>query len=92
MVLAFVVKDDVDLFCAVTTDIRACWDDSKVMNSLILQYTQKKEDKLKSRRTKHDVVLRISVHIGMAEVSREDFDVATSAINLLFVFHSELDH
>lgn len=44
------------------------------------------------RPTKHDKVLRLSVQISLIEVSREDFDITAPAINLLLVFHGELDH
>ena len=43
------------------------------------------------RPTKHDVVVRVSMHVGLVEVSGEDFDVATSTVDLLLVFDRELD-
>lgn len=54
---------------------------------------EKKDNvKLRSRPTEHDVVLRVSMQISLIEVSREDFHVAAPTIDLLLVFHSELDH
>lgn len=42
--------------------------------------------------TEHDVVLRIAVHIGLVQVGGEDFHVPTAAVDLLLMFHSELDY
>lgn len=45
-----------------------------------------------SKLTKHDVVLRISMHISLIKGRREDLDIATTAIDLLLVLHRELDY
>ena len=64
MVLALVLKDDVDLLGAGSADVRA----------------------------EHDVVGALTVHVRLVELAVEKLDVATAAVDVLLVLHSELDH
>lgn len=41
--------------------------------------------------TEHDVVDRVSVHVFLVEVRGEQFNVASTTVNALLVFHSKLD-
>jgi len=43
-------------------------------------------------RAEHDVVLRVTMHVLLVEVTGEHFDVATAAVDLLFMLHAELNH
>ena len=40
---------------------------------------------------KHNQVRAVSVHIFLVKVAVENFDVATTTVNLLFMFHSKLN-
>ena len=42
--------------------------------------------------TKHDVVLRLSVHVLLVQVGREHLDVTAATVHLLLVLHRVLDH
>lgn len=42
--------------------------------------------------TKHDVILRFAVHVSLVQISREDFNITTSAVDLLLMFYRELNH
>lgn len=42
--------------------------------------------------TEHDVVVRVSMHVCLVEVRGEQLDVASPAVDVLLVLHSELDH
>lgn len=42
--------------------------------------------------TKHDVILRVSVHVALVKVSGKDLDIAASAVYLLLVLDGELDY
>lgn len=42
--------------------------------------------------TEHDVVFGVSMHVCLVEVSGEQLDVASPAVDVLLVLHSELDH
>ena len=64
MVLALVLKDDMNLLGSGSTDVG----------------------------TKHDVVRRISMHIGLVQRAVEQLDVSTVAIDVLLVLHGELNH
>jgi len=39
---------------------------------------------------KHDEIWRLSMHALLVQITGKQFDVATSAVNLLLMFHSEL--
>lgn len=54
-------------------------------------YVQETESQQASRLTKHEVVSGVSVHVLLVQVRREEFDVATAAVNFLLVLHGELD-
>lgn len=41
--------------------------------------------------TKHDVILRISVHFSLIQCRWEDLHVTTATVNLLLVLDCELD-
>ena len=43
-------------------------------------------------RSKHHIIGRISVHVGLFEVAVKELDISTSTVNVLFVFNCELDH
>lgn len=61
-----------------------------VQIAVIINYYNK--SRRYGRRTEHDVILGVSVHVGLVEISREDFNVSASAVDLLLVFDGELDH
>lgn len=42
--------------------------------------------------TKHDIIRGVSMHIFLFEVWWEKFDVASTTVDALLVFYSELDH
>lgn len=42
--------------------------------------------------TKHDVILGVSMHVSLVEIRWKDFNISTSAVDLLLVFYGELDH
>lgn len=42
--------------------------------------------------TKHDVVCGFSMHFLLVEISWEQLDVASTTVNVLFMFHSKLDY
>lgn len=47
---------------------------------------------MSSQLTKHEVILRFAMHVSLVQISWEDFYIATSAVDLLLVFHCELNH
>lgn len=44
------------------------------------------------RPTKHDLIRALAVHILLVEWAIEYFDISTPAVDVLFVFNSELDN
>lgn len=42
--------------------------------------------------TKHNVVLRVSMHISLIQVGWENLDVATATVDLLLMFDSKLNY
>ncbi|RUS71971.1 hypothetical protein EGW08_020264, partial [Elysia chlorotica] len=42
--------------------------------------------------TKHDVVRTLSMHFGLVKIAGEHFDVSSSTVDILFMFHCELDY
>ncbi len=42
--------------------------------------------------TKHDIISGVSMYIFLFEVWWEKFDVASTTVNALLMFYSELDH
>lgn len=45
-----------------------------------------------SELTKHDVVLRFSVHLLLVQVRRKHLDVTTTTVHLLLMLHRVLDY
>lgn len=43
-------------------------------------------------RSKHDVVLRFSVHLLLVQVRRKHLDVTTTTVHLLLMLHRVLDY
>lgn len=43
-------------------------------------------------RAKHDFVGTLAVHVLLFQLAVEDFEVATSTVDVLFMFHGELYH
>lgn len=52
----------------------------------------KKNFKKAGTPTKHDVVLRIAVHVLLVQAGWEKLHVATATVDVLLVFHRELHH
>lgn len=41
--------------------------------------------------TEHDVVDRVSMHVLLVQARGEEFNVASTTVNVLLMFHGELD-
>ena len=42
--------------------------------------------------SKHDKVSRVSMHVLLVKITGKQFKIATTAVHLLLMFHTELDH
>lgn len=58
---------------------------------LSLKNKHKKQSLKPSTLTKHDVVDGVSVHLLLVEARGEQFDVSSTTVDVLLVFHRELD-
>lgn len=58
---------------------------------LSVKNKHKKQSFKLSTLTKHDVIDGVSVHFLLVEARGEQFDVSSTTVNALLVFHCELD-